>query len=197
MPKAHVKEREKIDDEDEDDGVRTETQVLCNCMAFTAIIFVVVGELMNENNWWGVVLIGGSISALNIRLTTAGLDAISSAGKHVALPTVVHASHGQAISNEDVRNGDIAIELDRLKDAEVEQRKHRRRERKKEKEKTKAQADEISRRERPRRDREKKEKGKRRKLTRKEPLERCEKKERRSKRKRRVEEIALHTVVEV
>lgn len=49
-------------------------EVICNCLAFVATTLVVIGELFNEHNLWGVVIVGGALSTVNILVTSVGLE---------------------------------------------------------------------------------------------------------------------------
>lgn len=190
MRKAHVKEGEEDGAEDDKkEEVPTEREVVCNCMAFLATTFIAIGELLNEQNLWAVMVVGGGLSAINVMFTAAGLDAIANAGGEGLLPTRVALASGQDIrkvAGEVGENGAVGIEPRRQRN------QHRGKEGRGER------GEGHARRERPKRDRDKREDGKKRKSTRKKDrLERREKRDRRTRRKRRDEESGLHTVVQV
>lgn len=183
MRKAHAKDEEEGED-DEQDKVRLEREVICNCMAFLATTMVVVGELMNERNLWAVIVIGGGLSAINVIITSAGLDAVENTMIEDPLPERATAS--------DMQHG-TAVAID-IGEEEVDPRRHLHRERPRKGETCKGQ----SRRETRRREKDRREGGKKYKSSRKkEKSERWEKRDRRSKKKRRGEESGPHTVVQV
>lgn len=194
MRKARFKEREETDDIDEDDDeeVPTEREVLCNSTAFIAITCVIIGELLNENNLWAVLIIGGSISALNIVLTMDGLRALARYSARKKLPTTVEVNQIQRLAS-----GDVTIDVNEIDVDEAAHRKHRDRRSRREKDRKQRRRDEIPEQECHRREKEKKEDRRKRNTTRKERLDRREKRERRSRKKRRTEEKQMLTIVEV
>lgn len=185
MRKAHAKDEEEGED-DEQEEVPLEREVICNCMAFLATTMVVVGELMSERNLWAVIVIGGGLSAINIIITSAGLDAVAVANG------MVEDSLPERTAAEDMHHGTaVAIDIDEEK-VEPQRQRHRERDRDRETREGRSGT------ERHRREKARREGGKKHKPSRKkEKSERREKKDRRTKKKRRAEESGLHTVVQV